>query len=244
MTEDRAAAGPGEAPAGTADAAEERALVDKEARRAREVQWAVRIGLFALRVLARTWRMRAYGTESYELLRRDAKPFAFAFWHGTLLPLVWRHRGEGTSVLVSLHKDGEIIARVCEALGLRTLRGSTTRGGGRALLGLVRELEAGYEVAVTPDGPKGPRHHFAPGALMAAQRAKAPIVPIGVHCASAWHLKSWDRFTIPKPFARVIVVYGDPAYVAGSTPREATAEVERFEALLAQVTEAAEATRG
>ena len=226
------------------DTAEERARTAKEARRARQVAWAVRLGLVALRILARTWRMQAYGAESYQSLRRDAKPFAFAFWHGTLLPLVWRHRGEGTSVLVSLHRDGEIIARVCEALGLRTIRGSTTRGGGRALLGLVRELEAGYEVAVTPDGPKGPRHHFAPGALMAAQRAHAPIVPIGVHCASAWHLKSWDRFMIPKPFSRIVVVYGDPAYVAGSTPREATAEVQRFEGILARVTEAAEATRG
>lgn len=230
--------------AGEDAAPEERARAAKEARRAREVKWAVRVGLFALRVLARTWRMQAYGTESYLSLRRDAKPFAFAFWHGTLLPLVWRHRGEGTSVLVSLHKDGEIIARVCEALGLRTLRGSTTRGGGRALLGLVRELEAGYEVAVTPDGPKGPRHRFAPGALMAAQRAGAPIVPIGVHCSRAWHLRSWDRFMIPKPFARIIVVYGDPAYVAGSTPREAAAEAGRFEALLTEVEEAAEATRG
>jgi lysophospholipid acyltransferase (LPLAT)-like uncharacterized protein len=224
--------------------AAEAARAAKEARRARQVVWAVRVGLFALRVLARTWRMQAYGAESYQNLRRQAKPFAFAFWHGGLLPLVWRHRGEGTSVLVSLHKDGEIIARVCEALGLRTVRGSTTRGGGRALLGLVRELEAGYEVAVTPDGPKGPRHHFAPGALMAAQRAHAPVVPIGVHCSRAWHLKSWDRFMIPKPFARIVVVYGDPAYVAGSTPREATEEIGRFEALLAQVMEAAESTRG
>jgi lysophospholipid acyltransferase (LPLAT)-like uncharacterized protein len=222
----------------------EAALAAKEARRARQVAWAVRVGLAVLRVVARTWRVQAYGADSYQALRRAAKPFAFAFWHGGMLPLVWRHRGEGTSVLVSLHKDGEIIARICEALGLRTIRGSTTRGGGRALLGLVRELEAGYEVAVTPDGPKGPRHHFAPGALMAAQRAHAPIVPIGVHCSSAWHLRSWDQFMIPKPFARIVVVYGDAAYVAGSTPREATEEVGRFEALMAQVTEAAEATRG
>ena len=223
--------------------AEDAARAAKEAKRARQVVWSVRVGLIALKVLARTWRMRVYGAESYLALRRDARPFAFAFWHGTLLPLVWRHRGEGASVLVSLHKDGEIIARVCEALGLRTVRGSTTRGGGRALLGLVRELEAGYEVAVTPDGPKGPRHKFAPGALMAAQRAQAPVVPIGVHCERAWHLKSWDRFMIPKPFARITVVYGDPAYVAGSTPREAADEVPRFEALMSQVVEAAEATR-
>jgi lysophospholipid acyltransferase (LPLAT)-like uncharacterized protein len=224
--------------------AEEIARAAREARRARKVAWAVRVGLVVIRMLARTWRIQAYGAEAYQSLRREARPFVFAFWHGQMLPLLWRHRGEGASVLVSLHKDGEIIARICDALGFRTIRGSTTRGGGRALLGLVRELEAGYEVAVTPDGPKGPRHHFAPGALMAAQRAHAPVVPIGVHCTSAWHLKSWDRFAIPKPFARVVVVYGDPAFVAGSTPREASEEGTRFESLMAQVAEAAEATRG
>lgn len=207
----------------------------KEARRARQVKWGVRLGLTVLRILAATWRVRALNAESYLNRRRAGRPFVFAFWHGGMLPLVWRHRGEQAAVLVSLHKDGEIIARICQSLGLRTVRGSTTRGGGRALLGLVRELEAGHEVAVTPDGPKGPRHHFAPGALIAAQRAKAPIVPIGVHCASAWHLKSWDRFMIPKPFARITVVYGDPAFVAGDTPREATAETARFEEILRAV---------
>ncbi len=225
-------------------AADDATRAAKDARRARQIAWAVRVGLVVLNLLARTWRIRAYGADSYQSLRRDARPFAFAFWHGTMLPLLWRHRGEGASVLISLHKDGEIIARMCEALGFRTIRGSTTRGGGRALLGLVRELEAGYEVAVTPDGPKGPRHKFAPGALMAAQRAQAPIVPIGVHCESAWHLKSWDRFMIPKPFARITVLYGDPAFVAGTTPREAADEAPRFEALMARLEEAAEATRG
>lgn len=207
----------------------------KEARRARQIAWAVRLGLVVIRLLARTWRVTAHNAQSYQGLRSQAKPLVFAFWHGTMLPLLWRHRREGVSVLISLHKDGEIIARICEALGFRTVRGSSTRGGGRALLGLVRELEGGYEVAVTPDGPKGPRHRFAPGALMAAQRAQVPIIPIGVHCARAWHLKSWDRFMIPKPFARVTVVYGAPEPVAGSTPREATEEVARFETIMARL---------
>ena len=230
---------------GAAATPEDAARAAKEARRARQVAWAVRAGLVVIRLLARTWRIEAHNAEVYQALRREAKPFVFAFWHGTMLPLLWRHRGEGVSVLVSLHKDGEIIARICHALGFRTLRGSTTRGGGRALLGLVRELEAGYEVAVTPDGPKGPRHQFAPGTLMAAQRAGAPVMPIGVHCASAWHLKSWDRFLIPKPFARVVVVYGQPTLVAGSTPREATAEIPHFEALMqAAEAEAAGRARG
>ena len=249
MTEDRAGGGPpsGTPPtvgAATVDPAAEAARLAREARKMRQVVWTVRVGLVALRLLASTWRMRVHNAESYEALRRNGKPFVFAFWHGTLLPLVWKHRGEGVSVLVSLHKDGEIIARVCEALGLRTVRGSSTRGGGRALLGLVRELEAGHEVAVTPDGPKGPRHHFAPGALMAAQRAHAAVVPIAVHCNRAWHLESWDRFMIPKPFARLTVTYGDPEYVGGSTPREATDEVPRFEAILAKVGASAEALHG
>lgn len=232
----------GDAPdaGGAADAAVDDAQRRKDARRARQVTWGVRIGLVVLRLLALTWRIRAHNAEAYRSRRRDAKPFVFAFWHGSMLPLVWRHRGEQAAVLISLHKDGEIIARICQALGFRTIRGSTTRGGGRALLGLVRELEAGYEVAVTPDGPKGPPHHFAPGALMAAQRAGVPIIPIAVHCPSAWHLRSWDRFTIPKPFARITVVYGDPAFVAGSTPREATEETARFEALMRQLEEDAE----
>lgn len=224
-------------PAPPAEEAADAAPVDeaqrrKEVRRARQVKWGVRVGLIVLRLLAATWRVRALNAESYQARRRAARPFVFAFWHGGMLPLLWRHRGEQAAVLISLHKDGEIIARICQSLGFRTVRGSTTRGGGRALLGLVRELEAGHEVAVTPDGPKGPRHHFAPGALVAAQRAKVPIVPIGVHCASAWHLKSWDRFMIPRPFARVTVVYGDPEFVAGSTPREATAETARFEEIM------------
>lgn len=216
----------------TESRAAEAAALAKEARRARQIVWGVRLGLLLLRVLASTWRVRAVNADAYQEMRRRGKPFVFAFWHGEMLPLLWRHRAEGVSVLISLHKDGEIIARICQALGLRTVRGSTTRGGGRALLGLVRELEAGYEIAVTPDGPKGPRHHFAPGALMAAQRAGAPVIPMAVHASSAWHLRSWDRFTIPKPFARVRVVYGDPTYVAGSTPREATEETGRFADIL------------
>jgi hypothetical protein len=224
-----------------AEKADVAARARKDARRAHQIAWAVRLGLLALRVLASTWRIRATNAESYQRMRREAKPFVFAFWHGEMLPLLWRHRSDGVSVLISLHKDGEIIARICEALGLRTVRGSTTRGGGRALLGLVRELEAGYEVAVTPDGPKGPRHTFAPGALMAAQRAGAPVIPMVIHASSAWHLKSWDRFTIPKPFAKVRIVYGDPTYVSGSTPREATEETSRFAEMLAAL--AAEARR-
>ncbi len=217
------------------------AETERDRRRARRIAWASRAGVLLLKVLARTWRIRAVRADVYEALRRRQQPFALCFWHGQMLPLLWRHRDQGISVLISVHKDGEIIARIAQALGCRTVRGSTSRGGGRALLGLVRELRNGHEIAVTPDGPRGPARRFQPGALIAAQRAAAPIVPIAVHCTSAWHLRSWDRFMIPKPFARIVVAYGDATWVEAATPRDAAAEAPRFEAALERTAERAAA---
>ena len=209
---------------------EERAPTPREARRLR---WIPRFGEYALRALASTWRIRVLHREPVDALRAARAPLVFAFWHGQMLPLLFQHRDEGVAILISSHRDGELIARTAQRFHFRTVRGSTSRGGGRALLGLVRELERGGEVAVTPDGPRGPAERFAPGALVAAQRANAHIVPVAAVADRAWRLKSWDRFLVPKPFARVTVAYGPPKRVAATTAREAGDEAARFEALLA-----------
>jgi lysophospholipid acyltransferase (LPLAT)-like uncharacterized protein len=134
----------------------------------------------------------------------------------------------------------EIIARVVERFGLRTIRGSTTRGAARALLGIVRELETGSEVAVTPDGPRGPARKFATGALIAAQRVGVPIVGIGIAADRAWRLKSWDSFMIPKPFSRVHIVYTSPTRVTATSARGAAEEASKFEALMTEALAEAE----
>jgi lysophospholipid acyltransferase (LPLAT)-like uncharacterized protein len=136
-------------------------------------------------------------------------------------------------VLISEHRDGEMVAQAAASLGYGVIRGSTSRGAGRALISLGRELQAGHEVGITPDGPRGPARKFAPGALIAAQRADAFIVPTAAVADRAWRLRSWDRFMIPKPFARVTVAYGTPTKVRGATPRDASEEGERFENLMA-----------
>ena len=205
-----------------------------EAAQERRVRRIARVGVPAIRALAATWRIRVVNGAGFQACRARGEPVVFAFWHGEMLPLMWQHRGDGTAVLISSHRDGEIIARVAHAFGLTSVRGSTTRGGGRALLGLVRTLESGRDVGVTPDGPRGPAHVFAPGALVAAQRANAPVVPVAAHAPRAWRLRSWDRFLIPQPFSRITVAYGTPTYVAARTAREAAAETERFQALLAE----------
>lgn len=157
------------------------------------------------------------GAEHYEQFRKRGEPFIFVFWHGQLLPLVYHHRNQGIVVLVSDHKDGEYITRVIHRHGFETARGSSTRGGVKGLKGILRAAKAGKELAFTPDGPRGPRHEFKWGALVAAQLTGLPVIPIGVGVDRGWYLNSWDRFMIPKPFSTLKIRYGAPRWV----PREA-----------------------
>jgi lysophospholipid acyltransferase (LPLAT)-like uncharacterized protein len=164
-----------------------------------------------------TTRSRRVGEHHFQRFRREGRPVIFVFWHGQLLPLVHYHRDEGVVVLVSEHGDGEYITRVIERHGFQTVRGSSTRGGIRGLKALIRAANAGRDLALTPDGPRGPRGEFKPGALMAAQLTGAPVVPVAVGVSSAWYMNSWDRFMVPRPLARIVIEYGEPVYV----PRDA-----------------------
>lgn len=167
-------------------------------------------GLFA------TTRLTRVGAENYLRFRRAGQPVIFVFWHGQLLPLVHYHRHEDAVVLVSEHADGEYIARIIERHGFGTARGSSTRGGIKGLKSLIRAARAGHDLALTPDGPRGPRHEFKAGALLAAQLTGAPIVPVAAGASAAWHFDSWDRFMVPRPLARITLEYGEPVRV----PRE------------------------
>ena len=203
--------------------------------RDRRLRWIVRLGVPLLRLLGATWRIRLVNNAtSVDALRRERRPIVFALWHGDMLPLLFHHRDEGVAVLISEHRDGELIARIAESLGFRTVRGSTSRSASRALVGLTRELAAGHDVAITPDGPRGPARSFAPGALIAAHRANAPVIAVGVAAESAWRLGTWDRFKIPKPFSRVRIAYSDPVTIEAASARAAADEASRFQALMLQ----------
>jgi len=167
------------------------------------------------------------GTEHYEQFRRRGQPFIFVFWHGQLLPLVHYHRNEGFVVLVSDHADGEYITRVVLRHGFGVARGSSTRGGVKGLKGILRAAREGKGLGFTPDGPKGPRHTFQLGALVAARLTGFPVIPLAVGADRAWYLKSWDRFMIPKPFSSLRIRYGAPRWV----PRDASEETVRGVAL-------------
>src|SRR2546426_689490 len=146
---------------------------------------ATRIGSSLDRALAATWRYRVTGYDYVRALRESRRPFVFVLWHSRILPLLYRHRDENVVMLISRHRDGGYLADLGERWGYRSVRGSTRRGGEVGLLGVVRALEGGAEVAITPDGPRGPAERVQPGAIAAAQHAGVPIVAVGARVASA-----------------------------------------------------------
>ena len=144
------------------------------------------------------------------------EPVVYAFWHGQQLMMVPTHRGRGIVGLASLSRDGSLLARVIELFGYSVVRGSSSRGGNRALKACLEAMAAGLSPGVAVDGPRGPRGEPHAGAVVMAARSGRPIVYVVGRCAWKIRLKSWDRFEIPGPFARVDLVYGELSPPGGS----------------------------
>lgn len=191
-------------------------------------------GRLLVGLLARTWHVRREGQEHLAEARREGGHF-MALWHGSMLAAMPGHRGPDYIVLVSQSGDGDVSARLLHSFGYGVIRGSASRGGARALREMLAALDARGIVVVTPDGPRGPRRSMNPGLVWMARATGRPIVPCAFVADRAWHLSSWDRFAIPRPFAGVAYAYGEPIYVpreASSADLEAASERLR-EALLA-----------
>lgn len=142
----------------------------------------------------------------------DGKRYLYAFWHENMLVPAFQFRDLGIAVLISRHADGQLIARAIERLGFTTVRGSSTRGGVEAIKGMIRQSQNGH-IAITPDGPKGPRRVAQQGVSFIASLSGKEVIPFGVGFARAWRLKSWDRFVLPVPFSRVVLMTGKPLAV-------------------------------
>ncbi|MDQ8154902.1 MAG: lysophospholipid acyltransferase family protein [Gemmatimonadota bacterium] len=209
------------------------AAAAKAARRARKVRWLSRVGYWAVQLLARTWRIDLRGEPNWPTQGGVRRPVVVAVWHGLMLAPIWTQRNRGIMALASEHGDGEIIARILERLGYAPpARGSSSRGGVRGLITMINALRGGTSLAFTPDGPRGPARVAQPGLFVAAHRASVPIVPMSMHAARVWRLKSWDRYAIPKPFARVCVTIGEPFVPQFDGDALAAGEAERFAAAM------------
>lgn len=175
------------------------------------------IGPAIIDPLARSWRFRLRNRERWQRLVDGRKPFIFLLWHEALLPLLWQHRRQQIAIVVSEAREGQYLSDYARRIGYHLVPGSSTRGGARALLGAIRALDDGCTIAITPDGPRGPRRDVKPGVVRAAQRAGAMILPLHAVTRSAWRLGSWDRMMVPKPFAEIDLGYGEPFAVSPGT---------------------------
>ena len=199
------------------------------------------LGASIIRVLGATWRVHVEDEVHVEAARTHHPRVVYAFWHGRLLPLAYTHRDRGAQVLASEHRDGDRLGRVIVRLGFGHIKGSSTRGGTRALYELTEQVRAGRDLGLTVDGPRGPRFVAKPGALEIARATGACVVPITSASSRHRELSSWDGFQIPAPFARVIVRHGPPIAVRSSAGRE---EIEmaraELDATLRRITEEAD----
>jgi lysophospholipid acyltransferase (LPLAT)-like uncharacterized protein len=175
--------------------------------------WVQRVGVPVLEAWLRTVRVDVQGNAEVDALDRAGRPYVAVLWHGRLLPLAYAYRGSGVATLISRSGDGRLIADVASRWGYRVERGSSSRGGTAGLRAVVRQLQAGRRVALTPDGPRGPARVMKAGPLQAARLTGAPVVPVAVAASPAWRAGSWDAFQVPLPFARVIVRFGEPLAV-------------------------------
>jgi lysophospholipid acyltransferase (LPLAT)-like uncharacterized protein len=180
------------------------------------------LGIRAVRLLGATLRLTEANRESIDRLWAAGAPVVYAVWHGRLLMFPYFYgRRRSVYVLASRSRDGELMSRFAGAFGFRVVRGSSSRGASTALRALARLLrDESAEVAVALDGPRGPRYVAQPGAVLLAKLGRAPIVPVGLGVSRGTVLGSWDAFVVPHPFARVVVVFGDPLVVPEDADRE------------------------
>ena len=202
------------------------------------------VGVPLIGALGRTLRWRVEGAGHYDDLMRARQAPIFAFWHGRILPstLYWRDRD--IVVITSENFDGEWIARVIARFGYGTARGSTSRGGARALVQLRRELRAGRPVGFTVDGPRGPARVAQLGAIWLSAATQHPILPFHIEADRCWTARSWDRSLVPKPYSAVAVAIGAPIEVPSTDdPVLAAKRVELEERLQALESRAREMLR-
>ena len=186
------------------------------------------------------WTTRVYWFKTDEFLALDkaGKNYIYCIWHNQQLFLLYPYRGQKVAALISMSKDGEYIARVLPRFGMLAVRGSSSRGGARALIEMIRAVRKGYHPMLTPDGPRGPIYQVQHGILYLARKTGLPIIPVGSALSHKFKVNSWDKMRIPLPFGKIAFVYGNAMHITLDTDLDTAATELKNE--LDRVSDAAE----
>ena len=194
-----------------------------------------------MRMLGATYRWRTEGLEHYDAILASGRQPILGFWHGRILPATYYFRNRGIVVMISMNFDGEGIGRTIQRFGYGVARGSTSRGGARALAQLRRDVTSGRPVGFALDGPRGPARVAQPGAVFLAGATGHPILPFHFEADRFWSAGRWDRTQVPKPFARVALAVGEPLYVPDTDHATIESSRVQLEAVLLQLEKRASA---
>lgn len=183
------------------------------------------LGYWTVAIIGRTVRWESVGDEHLDEIYRAGARAIFTFWHGRIFPATWYWRNRGIVVMTSLNFDGEVIARCIRRHGYGAARGSSSRGGLRAIAELVRELRSGHDAAFTIDGPRGPRYVAKLGPVILARKTGAAIFCFHISMKHELQFNSWDHFQIPLPFTRAVVLKAPPIWVPSDASSEKVREI-------------------
>ncbi|TGK21199.1 DUF374 domain-containing protein [Leptospira fluminis] len=205
---------------------------EKDGLKRKILVWLVpTLVVFLQRIIGLTSSLIEIGKEEFDSLFKSKKPFILSIWHTNVLYSPYLHRGRKVAVLISESKDGDFITGVVHRFGNTSIRGSSSKGGSKALKAMIVHLKKNLPAAFTPDGPRGPALIVQPGLIASAQVSQVPIVPFHYECTRQWILeKSWDKHRVPKPFTTFVVSYGKPIWI----PRNLTEEEFESQRLLVQ----------
>ncbi len=176
---------------------------------------------FVTGIVALTWRVIAEGRNHYEELLESGRPFVLVFWHGEMLMGWYFHRHRNYNCLVSMSKDGDVLAGILKRWKYNVIRGSSSRGGKEARRIMEAVIRDNKILVVTPDGPRGPKYEMKMGAIRTAQRTGVPVLAVRCIADAGYRFKSWDRFTIPLPFSKITLRYLEPNYIEPGLEGEA-----------------------
>ena len=181
-----------------------------------------------------TCRVKAHGHENIDQLKNNINTaWIYSIWHNNVLISPWALKNQNVSVMVSESKDGEIIARSVELFGNTTIRGSTSKNSTRVTRKALKCLKDQNPVAITPDGPRGPKYVLQEGVLYLAALSNTPIIPFHAECSKQWQFNSWDNLKLPKPFSTIHLCFGNPIHIEARILKEQKdEEIKRVQQLM------------
>ncbi len=194
-----------------------------------------------IKLLGRTMRFEVVNPHIQRTFVEKGTPAIAAFWHDQLLMMPLAYEGKKLGFLVSPHRDGQIVGKALKKFGLTPILGSTSKRGASAIKKMIRAIQEGSDVAIVPDGPRGPRHRLQFGVIELARRTGTAILPLAFNASRKKIFKTWDRFFLPYPFSKGVFIWGEPIYVHPDGDRDYLEEMRRLvERRLNELTEEAD----